>query len=764
MSRRALGATLTAACLILLSVFAALLSGTPAYAATTRQTFLTFYGWYDNTPPGGDISYPQIHSTAGGKGTYSDPITFATSTAEAPAGTKIYVPRVKKYFIMEDGCQECGEDWSGNGPNGGPGLYHFDLWLGGKGGNAMDAIDCEDALTHYNSNGTPTMEPVIVNPGSSEVVDSTPIFNTSTGECYGGAQPNKWVGEWKNASTGTCIDDPNNSSSTGTALKLAACSGAANQRFTFHGAFLVINNLCAGMSGGNIVLQTCTAGPAQQWSINPDGTITDIQTGQKCIRASGTSVVAGSCSGTSAQWIFPPEVGSNDFSVSVSPTSGTVDAGSSATATVSTAVTAGSAQSVTLSASGLPSGASASFSPASVNAGASSTVTITTSSSTPGGTYPVTIKGTGGSGTHTATYSLTVNGQPGSATDYQAEDGVLSAAGVFSNHLGYTGTGFVDYVNAAGGYIQFSVNATAAGAATVTIRYANGATDTRPLDVSVNGAVAASGVAFPPTTNWDTWVTKSVTVNLAAGANTIRLTGPGATGGPNVDKITVEQRIIDTAPPSVPGNLHVTGTTSSSVSLAWDASTDDTGVTGYQVYNGASPATTVSGTTATVTGLTPSTSYTFTVKAKDAAGNLSGASGPATATTGAVATPKDYQAEDGVLSAAGVFTNHLGYTGTGFVDYVNAPGGYIELTVNADSAGATPLTIRYSNGTTTARPLDVSVNGTVAASGVSFGATTNWDTWVTKSVTVNLVAGTNTIRLTGNGSTGGPNVDKITIG
>src|SRR5262249_7737346 len=78
-------------------------------------------------------------------------------------------------------------------------------------------------------------------------------------------------------------------------------------------------------------------------------------------------------------------VATNDFSVSVSPTSGSVTAGSSATATVSTAVTAGSAQTVSLSASGLPSGATASFSPASVTSGGSSTLTISTTASTPNG-------------------------------------------------------------------------------------------------------------------------------------------------------------------------------------------------------------------------------------------------------------------------------------------------------------------------------------------------------------------------------------------
>ncbi|MBY8873122.1 M4 family metallopeptidase [Micromonospora sp. PLK6-60] len=105
----------------------------------------------------------------------------------------------------------------------------------------------------------------------------------------------------------------------------------------------------------------------------------------------------------------------NDFSVSLSPTSGSVTAGNAVSTTVGTAVTSGSAQTVTLSASGLPSGASASFNPASVTAGGSSTLTITTSSSTPTGTYSVTVTGTG-SVTRTATYTLTVNGTGGGCT------------------------------------------------------------------------------------------------------------------------------------------------------------------------------------------------------------------------------------------------------------------------------------------------------------------------------------------------------------
>ncbi|SEU13762.1 glycosyl hydrolase family 18 protein [Nonomuraea wenchangensis] len=89
----------------------------------------------------------------------------------------------------------------------------------------------------------------------------------------------------------------------------------------------------------------------------------------------------------------------------------------------------------------------------------------------------------------------------------------------------------------------------------------------------------------------------------------------------------------DTTPPSVPGNLRSTGVTSSSVSLAWNASTDNVAVTGYEVYRGSTLVTTVTGTTHTDTGLAANTAYTYTVRARDAAGNRSAASAAVTATT-----------------------------------------------------------------------------------------------------------------------------------
>lgn len=106
-------------------------------------------------------------------------------------------------------------------------------------------------------------------------------------------------------------------------------------------------------------------------------------------------------------------------------------------------------------------------------------------------------------------------------------------------------------------------------------------------------------------------------------ADDISLDGPGGGGG------------SDTQAPTTPAALTSTGKTSSSVSLSWSASTDNVGVTAYDVYSGSNQVLSVSSTSATVGGLSPSTSYTFTVKARDAAGNVSAASNGVSVTTDA---------------------------------------------------------------------------------------------------------------------------------
>ncbi|MFD2332580.1 sugar-binding protein [Cohnella sp. GCM10020058] len=91
----------------------------------------------------------------------------------------------------------------------------------------------------------------------------------------------------------------------------------------------------------------------------------------------------------------------------------------------------------------------------------------------------------------------------------------------------------------------------------------------------------------------------------------------------------------DFTPPSAPGNLTSPAKSETSVDLTWDASADNIGVTQYEVYQGTSLLGTVTSPAYSVTGLTPNTAYTFSVRAKDAAGNVSGASAPLAVTTDA---------------------------------------------------------------------------------------------------------------------------------
>ena len=75
---------------------------------------ITFYGFPDNDPPSKDIAFPAIHAQAGGTGTFDDPITAAVATPEnggrITPGTRLYVPSLQKYLIIEDSCASCAPD------------------------------------------------------------------------------------------------------------------------------------------------------------------------------------------------------------------------------------------------------------------------------------------------------------------------------------------------------------------------------------------------------------------------------------------------------------------------------------------------------------------------------------------------------------------------------------------------------------------------------------------------------------------------------
>jgi Chondroitinase B/Carbohydrate binding module (family 6) len=125
-------------------------------------------------------------------------------------------------------------------------------------------------------------------------------------------------------------------------------------------------------------------------------------------------------------------------------------------------------------------------------------------------------------------------------TRYEAESGTCDGT-IDADHTGFSGTGFCNTTNAVGASVQWTVGVAATGTATLAIRYANGTTTNRPMDIAVNGTVVAAGTAFNSTGSWDTWQTRTLTIPVNAGSDTIRLTATTSNGAPNIDYIEITQ-------------------------------------------------------------------------------------------------------------------------------------------------------------------------------------------------------------------------------
>ncbi|MFI9008308.1 PQQ-dependent sugar dehydrogenase [Actinosynnema sp. NPDC053489] len=225
----------------------------------------------------------------------------------------------------------------------------------------------------------------------------------------------------------------------------------------------------------------------------------------------------------------------------------------------------------------------------------------------------------------TALSLLTASGAAHGLPDHQAEAATVSGGVVASDHDGFTGSGYVDYDDEPGGYVEYAVTAARSGEHTLVFRYANGSGVDLPLALTVNGRRAITA-SFPGTGAWTVWREVTAAVTLEAGGNLVRATAISRRGGPNADRLTVDD--TDDEAPTPPRRLRATAKSDTSVSLAWEASTDNVDVVGYDVYQHGQLMTSVPGTTLTaaVTGLRPATTYDWTVHARDATPNVSQAS------------------------------------------------------------------------------------------------------------------------------------------
>ncbi|MDQ1286524.1 MAG: endoglucanase [Actinomycetota bacterium] len=168
-------------------------------------------------------------------------------------------------------------------------------------------------------------------------------------------------------------------------------------------------------------------------------------------------------------------------------------------------------------------------------------------------------------------------------------------------------------------------------------------------------------------------------------------------GNDSTTSITLGQRYSggpdggDTTPPSAPGQPQATAVTATGVTLSWTASTDDVGVVAYDILKStggaaSTVAATVSGTRHQVMGLTPGTTYSFSVRARDGAGNLSPASPGREVTTDTGGTSSGCSATYAVSQAwAGGFMGEVTVkntstaTLTGWkVTWTNLPGNTID--------------------------------------------------------------------------------------
>lgn len=154
------------------------------------------------------------------------------------------------------------------------------------------------------------------------------------------------------------------------------------------------------------------------------------------------------------------------------------------------------------------------------------------------------------------------------------------------------------------------------------------------------GTTVIDTVAYSPTDPWpteadgngpsleltDVNADNSVAANWRAASTTGGTPGLTNTSGPTAD----------TSPPTAPNGLTATEITDHEVALEWAAATDNVGVTDYHVLRNGSVVATVTGRTFTDIGLSPETTYRYTVRARDAAGNTGPASSPLDVTT---ATP-----------------------------------------------------------------------------------------------------------------------------
>lgn len=165
--------------------------------------------------------------------------------------------------------------------------------------------------------------------------------------------------------------------------------------------------------------------------------------------------------------------------------------------------------------------------------------------------------------------------------------------------------------------------------------------------------------------------------------------------------------VADTQAPTVPSNLTASNVGETSLTVSWSASSDNVGVTAYDVYNGNTVIGTTASTNYAVSGLTPATNYTFSVRAKDAASNVSNASNSVSVTTDAI-----------VLNYCNANGNNVNFE---YIDFVGLGG----------ISNATGANGGYGDFTNQTGVIGYGSNSIVLSIGFSGQSyTENWGVWI----------------------------------
>jgi fibronectin type III domain protein len=213
----------------------------------------------------------------------------------------------------------------------------------------------------------------------------------------------------------------------------------------------------------------------------------------------------------------------------------------------------------------------------------------------------------------------------------------VRAADAAGNLSGYSATVSTTTQAASSSFTVSASPSTVAPGGTITVSY------TAPSNHSTTDWVSIfnQGVADTAYNSWKyvptgTSGTLTLTASsesgnpLPAGTYEVRYyLNDGFTRVATSNKVTVSSSSDITAP-STPTDLTAAAVSSSQINLSWSASSDNVGITGYKVYRNGTQITTIAGTSYQNTGLSPSTTYTYTVVAYDAAGNVSAQSASAT--------------------------------------------------------------------------------------------------------------------------------------